>query len=195
MASVVPFAGSDDDAHVIVFPRVGCVRQIFVGAVEVNVVVVVAVEKRTDVEGTTQTDEVADKIGMAKGDVPGVIGAQAGAAHGHTVAMTFSSREIEHVAHNNVFVGIVRSHAIGRMNRLVIEAVEIDGVRTVNREFAGIDIAGDRADQAEIFVLIITAEGGWKQNQRETAAIAESEHFKLATQVGCVPFDVAFVHG
>ena len=54
MAGVVPFTGSKDDAHVIIFPRVGHVRQIFVGAVEVNIVVVVAVEERADVERPAQ---------------------------------------------------------------------------------------------------------------------------------------------
>ena len=44
MARIVPFAGADDDAHVIVFPWVGHVRQIFVWTVEGNVVVVIAVE-------------------------------------------------------------------------------------------------------------------------------------------------------
>ena len=50
MARDIPFAGADDDAHVIVFPRIGRVRQIMERAVKINVVVVVAVEKIADVE-------------------------------------------------------------------------------------------------------------------------------------------------
>ncbi len=50
VACVVPFAGSENDAHVIVFPRVSRVREIFIRTVEVDVVVVIAVEKRADVE-------------------------------------------------------------------------------------------------------------------------------------------------
>jgi len=45
VAGVIPFAGANDDAHVIVFPRVGYVRQIFIRAVEVNVVVVITIKK------------------------------------------------------------------------------------------------------------------------------------------------------
>jgi hypothetical protein len=45
MACVVPFASAEDDAHMIVFPRVGNVRQIFKWTVEVNVVVMIAIEK------------------------------------------------------------------------------------------------------------------------------------------------------
>ena len=51
MARVIPFAGPENDVHVVVLPRVGHVRQIFVRAVEINVVVVVAVEEIPDLEG------------------------------------------------------------------------------------------------------------------------------------------------
>ena len=45
MAGVVPFPGAKDDAHVIIFPWVSDVREIFVRAVEINVVVVIPVEE------------------------------------------------------------------------------------------------------------------------------------------------------
>ncbi len=80
------------------------------------------------------------------------------------------------------------------MNRFVIEAVEVDRVRAIDRDFACIDIAANGADESEVFVLIIATERRGKQNQRETAPVAESEHFKLAAQIGRVPFDVTFVH-
>jgi hypothetical protein len=41
ITSVIPFAGANNDAHVIVFPRVGHIWQVFIRAVEVNVVVVI----------------------------------------------------------------------------------------------------------------------------------------------------------
>ena len=50
MTCVVPFARAEDDAHVIVFPWVRHVRQILVRAVEINIVVVIAVEEIADVE-------------------------------------------------------------------------------------------------------------------------------------------------
>ena len=50
MAGVVPFASTDNDAHVVVSPRVGYVWQIFVRTVEVNVVVVIPIEERADIE-------------------------------------------------------------------------------------------------------------------------------------------------
>jgi hypothetical protein len=74
VAGVVPFAGANDDAHVIVFPGVGYVRQIFIRTVEVNVVILVGFEKRADVESATQADEMAHQIRVSKGDVAGMIG-------------------------------------------------------------------------------------------------------------------------
>ena len=98
MTCVVPFARAEDDAHVIVFPWVRHVRQIFIRAVEVNVVVVVTIEKRADVERATQADEVADQIGMTESDVPGMISAEACAADGHAMTIAFVTRQIENPA-------------------------------------------------------------------------------------------------
>ena len=47
---VVPFAGTENDAHVIAFPRFGHVWEVFVWAVKVNVVIVITVEERADIE-------------------------------------------------------------------------------------------------------------------------------------------------
>ena len=54
MPRVVPFSSADNDSHVNVFPRVGRVRQILIRAVEINVVVPVAVEEIADVERAAQ---------------------------------------------------------------------------------------------------------------------------------------------
>src|SRR6185503_17374460 len=61
---VIPFAGAENDLHVIEAPRIGNVREVIVGAVEIDVVVVVAVEDIADVESAAQADEMADRIGM-----------------------------------------------------------------------------------------------------------------------------------
>ena len=88
----------------------------------------------------------------------------------------------------------MRPHPIGRMNFLIVEAFEIDRVRAVNGDFAVVDVPGNRADETEIFVFVVTGARSRKNDQRETAASAEGEHFKLATEPGCVPFEVTFVH-
>jgi hypothetical protein len=92
VARVIPFAGPENDVHVIVFPRVGHVRQIIVRAVEINVVVVIAVEEIADIERAAQADEMADGVGMAEGDVGRVIRAEAGAAHPDPMGAEHSRR-------------------------------------------------------------------------------------------------------
>jgi hypothetical protein len=81
VARVVPFAGADDDAHVIVFPWVSDVREIFVRAVEINVIVVITIEKRADVERAAQAEEMAHGVRMTESDVGRVIRAETRAAH------------------------------------------------------------------------------------------------------------------
>src|SRR4029450_5899577 len=92
VAGVIPFAGADDDAHVIVFPRIGYVRQIFVGAVEVNVVVMIPIEERADVERAAQADEMAHQIGMTKSNIRSVISAEARAADRNAMTIAFATR-------------------------------------------------------------------------------------------------------
>src|SRR6266496_3912678 len=111
--------------------------------VEINVVVVIAIEKIADVERAAYADEIADQIRMAKGDVGGVIRAETRAANGHAMAATFTPREIEHIADDHIFISVVRFHSIGRMNFLVVETFQIDRVRAINGDFASIDIARD----------------------------------------------------
>src|SRR6266480_3550355 len=131
---------------------------------------------------------------MAKGDVGGVISAEARSAHRNARRMTLAPRQIEHVTHDHVFVSIMRFHPIGRMNSFVVKTVEIDRVRAINRNFAGIDIVCDRTDQTEILVLVIPAERRREENQGQTTAIAEGEHFEFAVKPRGMPFEVTFVH-
>src|SRR4029077_5211414 len=152
----------DDDAHVIVFPRIGRVRRIMKRTVEINVVVVIAVEKIAEVQRTAQTNEILNRIRMTKRDVGGVISAETRTARGHTMTMTFAPCVFEHLADNHVFVSVMRFHPIGWMNSLVVKTVEIDRVRAVNRDFSVVDVPGDGIDQTKILVLVITTERGWK---------------------------------
>src|ERR1700712_4087796 len=73
VARIIPLAGAEDDPHVVVFPRVGNVRQILVRAVEINVLIMVAAEEIADVERAAQTDQVAHGIGMTEGKIRRVI--------------------------------------------------------------------------------------------------------------------------
>lgn len=191
---VIPFARPDDDPHVIVFPRIGDVRQILVRAVEVNVLVVVAIKKIADLESAAKADEVADSIGMTKGDIGRVISTQARATNSHARTRTLASRVIKNVINDYAFEGVVRPHAIGRMNRLIVKAVEIDRVGTIDCDSTAIDEGRARCGQPKIVVLPIVAEGSWEENQRKAPSIAEDEHIEIAAQVRRPPLNMSFIH-
>src|SRR6188474_1148724 len=110
----------------------------------------IAVEKRTDIERATQADEMADGVRMTKSNVRRVIGTKTGSADRHTMRVTFTPREIEHIAHDYVLVRVMCPHPIGWMNRFIVKTLQVDGVRAINGQPASIDIAADRPGQAEI---------------------------------------------
>ena len=95
MPGIIPLPGAENDAHVVEFPRIIDVRQVVVGTVEINIVVVIAIEKRTDIERAAERDEVADGVRMAKRDIGRVLGPEARAAHRHARRRTFPPRQIE----------------------------------------------------------------------------------------------------
>ena len=194
MAGIIPFAGPENDIHVIEFPWVGHVRQIFVRAVEINIVVVVAVEKIADFEGTAQANEVTNHVGMFESDIAGVISAKTRAANSYPMRASFTPRKVEYIAHNDIFVSDVGANPVCRMNALVVKAVEIDRVRAIHRNAIVVYEPCDGVDQPEIFVLMITTEGRGKGNQGQPAAVAEDEHLELATQIWRPPLDMTFLH-
>src|SRR5437868_13611164 len=138
---------------------------------------------------------MTDRVRMTKRDIRGVISAETRAAHRHAMTMTFLPREIEDIIHDDALVGVVRLHPIGRMNRLVVETVEVDRIRAVNRDSSGVDKVSNGPNQSEILVLEIPSERRRIQNQRQAAAVAESEHFKIPAEPRCVRADVTFVDG
>src|SRR5437762_1331169 len=135
-----------------------------------------------------------DGVWMTKSNICSVIGTKTGSANCHTMTVTFAAREIEHVAHDYIFVRIVCAHPIGRMNRFLVKTFQVDGVRAVDRHSARVDMAAQRPDHAKILVLIITSKRGWEENQWQSATVSEYKHFEFAVQPRRVPFDVTFVH-
>src|ERR1700738_1376821 len=101
---------------------------------------------------------MTDGVRMTKSNIRSVIGTKTGSADRHTMTVAFAAREIEHVAHDYVFIRVMCAHPIGWMNRFIVKTFQIDGVWAVDRHSARVDIAAHRPDQAEIFVLVIAAE-------------------------------------
>jgi hypothetical protein len=86
-------------------------------------------------------------VGVTKRNISGVICAQASTANRDAMTMALAACEIEHVAHDHIFVRIMSPHSIGRVNRFIVKAFQIDGVRAVDRDFTGVDIGVHRTGQ------------------------------------------------
>ena len=89
---------------------------------------------------------MAHGVGMAEGDVGRVVRAETRAAHSDALTRAFAARQIEHVTHDHVFVSIVRAHPVRGMDRFVVETLKVDGIRAINRDSTGVDVASNRTD-------------------------------------------------
>jgi len=89
----------------------------------------------------------------------------------------------------------MRPHSIGWMNGFVIETVQINRIGAVNRDATAIDERRDCIDQSKILNLTIASKGGWKNDERKSAARAEGQHLEVTAQMGCPPADVTLLHG
>ena len=111
---------------------------------------------------------MAHQIRVSKGDVAGMIGPEACAADRHAVTIAFSPGQIEYVAHDHVFVGVVRPHPIDRMNRFVVETFQVDRVRAIDGDFAGIDIT---APQSQPDRNLCSDDNGQRKSETESTEV------------------------
>src|ERR1035437_7354206 len=77
----VPLARGEHGPQMVVAPAVAAIRQVIGWVVAVRVLAVPAVEEALDVEGAAHGDAAGDLVGMAEGEVRGMIGAEAAAGH------------------------------------------------------------------------------------------------------------------
>src|ERR1017187_9802083 len=69
----VPFARGEHGPQMVVAPAVAAVRQVIGWVVEVHVLAVPAVEEALDVERAAHGDAAGDLVGMAEGEVHGMV--------------------------------------------------------------------------------------------------------------------------
>src|SRR5439155_23969820 len=124
--------------------------------------------------------DMTNRIGLTKSKIRSVKSSKARAADRNAITIAFAPCDIEHVPHDHVFVSVVRAHPVRGMNRFVVETLKVDGIRAINRDSVGVDVASHGTDESEVFILIITAERSRREKQREPAAVAERKHFELA---------------
>jgi hypothetical protein len=120
--------------------------------------------------------------------------AEAAAGNRHPRAAGVGARVLEDLVHDHVLVGDAGADAVGGMDAVVVPALGVDTVGTVELDPAGIDQRRGRLDQPEVLVLVVPRLRGWKQDHRP-ARVPENQHLERPpSQVGSVPAYVLFLH-
>jgi len=140
-----------------------------------------------------EADGAIDDIGVTRGEVRGVIGAEAGAVHSQVAALC----PVKDVGHELVTeVGVVlrvTRRPNGGMDLPVVPALVVHGVDKDQLNLAAVDLVGQRVRHAAVLVLRVTPRGGRKEHHR-AAEFAEPGEFHVPTERGAVPGDVFAVH-
>jgi len=176
-AAHVFVAGGEDVGVVLVLveePGVGEVGQIVGGDVVVAVVVVVAVEEAGWIEGSAEGEDGVEDVGVAEGDVGGVIAAEAAADGGEVGEIVGFADEGEDLLHDVLLVLDVAGNAPAGADVAVVPALGVDGIEAEELECSAVELVLDGVDHATVFELEEAAAGG-RKDDRGDAGVAEGE--------------------
>lgn len=181
-------------------PRAFQVGEKMRGGVVVDGVVVIAVEQvaevfhaKRQIVAAGEGGHLAEQVGVAEGDVDGVVRAQAAAVRDGAGMRVFRSHQREHFV-QDVFLELdVAPDAFGRMAPEAIEGFVVDAVQAEQLQVSGLDLVPQAFHQPEVFVLVEAAVTGG-EDQHFCAGMADHEQFHVAAQAFGVPAVIFPVH-
>ena len=165
----------------IEIPMVADVGQVMRGDVEVAVVVVVAAEEVRGVEGSAHGEHTAEDVGMAEGDVEGVISTEAGSDGGEVLRVIALTDQGDDLPQEVLLVLHVAGDAPPRRDIAVIPAFGVERVYAEELQAALVEFCFDSVDHAAIFKLEETALRGGKDKCGD-ATVSEDEQLHVPTQ-------------
>ncbi len=202
-AEGVVFADGEGDVHAADGFEPGGIAEIgneVVRGNEVDVLIVMAAEEV--VEGAEGSGKVvtaaegyrfAEQGGVAKGEVHGVVSADAAAVDDKGWLAVFRDHIRDCFVEDVALVLAVALDAGGRRRGAAVEAFGIDGVDAEEAEVAGFDAVLKGVDEAPVFVIEEAAFAGGKDEDFR-ACVAENQDFHVAVEVRAEPFLVLALH-
>ncbi len=181
----VPVTGAEYDLHLPQFRVIGIWHEVD-GVIEVDVVVVVPVHERLDVERPTEVKQVAYHIGMAESEVTGAEPTEADATAGNLVCSGIIPDLGNKFFGKEPIVLDVAFYPVLGMD-VTIPAVVIDAIGTKYLNEAPIYEPANGFDHAPVFSFAITPERSWEYDQR-IAFGSESQNFHIVAKVVAVEF-------
>jgi len=182
--ALVVHAGGKDVGVVLVaakVPGVADVRQVVHGDVEVAVVVVVAVEEVGGVKGSAHGEQSGEDVGMAEGDVGGVIAAEAAADGAELRGWVLLTDEGQDLLHEVLLVLHVTGDAPARRDGAVVPAFGVDRIDAEELQAALFEFVVEDVDHAAVFKLEEAA-AGCRKHQCGKACVSEDEQLHVAPE-------------
>ena len=174
-------------------PGIADVGQVVHGDIEVAVVVVVAGEEAGGVEGAAHREHRSEDVGVAEGDVEGVIATEAGANGGKLNGLVLLANQRQNLLHQVLLVLHVTGDAPARRDVAVVPAFGVDRVDAEQLQAPLFEFVMNDVDHAAILKLEEAAAGGGK-DERRNSRMAEDEQFHVAPKRGGEPFVVFAFH-
>jgi hypothetical protein len=193
----VVFAGGEDPADIVaVLAEVPIVLEVgegVDGVVEVAEVVVVAIEEGFDVVSAAEACAGVDSIGVAEGEIDGMVGAEGATGDGDAVSGAAFLEEWEDFVDEVVVILLMAADAAAGVGPFAVEAFGIDAIDAEEGETTGVDSGGEGIGHAAVLEFEEAAHGR-RKDEEGNAAKAELEEFHFAVQAGAEPFVIFAVH-
>lgn len=190
-AAEIGFARGEDDFHLAHMKKgtgVGEIGEEVGGAVEIDVVIVIAVDELVDVEGSAEAGEAGTEFGIAEGEVGGVVAAEAATGGEDLGGVVAPSDKGEDFVEEVVFVLAVAKDAVAGVDGFVVPGFGVDAIDTESLDDAGFVGSGGGTDHVALFVVEVAAHGGG-EDEEGLASGSEDEHFHVPLEGGAKPFE------
>src|SRR5438309_1754600 len=147
-----------------------------------------------DVVLPREADGLVHGVGMAEGEIDGVVRAERRAQRGHLRGRAGPVPDPRDDFPIDVAVVlVVPRQPLGGMTRAGVEALLVDAVHAGDLDRPSLDEIADRADQPEVFVLEEVSERSRVPDHR-TTRIAVPEQVHPAAEARRIPGDVLAIH-
>ena len=150
-----------------------------------------AIHEIANVEYAAHGKAMAGDTRVPEGKVGGVVASEAATGYGDAImASVLADARVKLFHQQPVVQGMLPCSFSGRYS-LIVPAFGIDAVRAVDLYFSIFEKPSGCLDEPLIFVLVIAALGGRKEDYG-IACMPEYEHLKVSAKRGGMPFMIFF---
>jgi len=183
--AAVPFRCPQHDAH---FPQVGvmCTRYEIHGIIEIDIVVIISIHKIPDVENAAHGKAKRCDARMPESKIGGMITSKATAGRGDTAMTCLLTHAWYDLFQQQLVISCMLPGSLRRRYGLVVPALSIDAVRTIDLYFPVLQEPPGGLDKALVLILVIAALGSGEEDDG-IAGVPEDEHFEFPAEGGGMP--------